>query len=273
MSTTQSLPAATPGFPLPQDSQAWWGVLLSLLAGWALSLGPRLDPRGLPLAVAALSLFLGSEWFSQLAGRSRQGQVAPARLKQPLGLGLLGLTALSLAWFLYAEASPDRQAWGTVVTAVGCLVALMFILRLEWRPLDARLLYLSHLILTLPALVLGFVAWGPYDPRAFGLWLLPAAFFPAQALFAQFWMEGSEAPRAAFSSLAGPLLLSALLQALRADWTAVGFLGAFLLWSLLRLAPRRSAEGLPSFQTVRRLDWELQAWNLAFLACWVLGQR
>ncbi|HXC63145.1 MAG TPA: hypothetical protein VNZ67_02245, partial [bacterium] len=127
-------------FPWPSDPQAWWNIAVSLGVGWFLILGLRFDSRALALAVAGLSLFFASEWFSQLAGRSREGDVRPAHLAEPFGLGFLALTAVSLGVFLWQTSPLQREAWATVVTAVACLVALLFILRLEWRPLDARLL-------------------------------------------------------------------------------------------------------------------------------------
>lgn len=258
-------------FPYPNDGQAWWSVGVCLGAGWLLCLGARTVPAALALALAALCLFFGSEWFSRLAGRSRHGSVEATRFSEPLGLFLLAGTAASLIWFVLMTAPQDRQAWGTVITGVGCMVSLMFILRLEWRPLDARLLYLTHLILTLPTLMFGFVAWGIFTSHALGAWILPAAYFPAQALFSQFWMEGPEAPWDAMSLLSIPVLLAVLLQAERGAWLGAGFLALFLLWVLVRLQQRRSADALPSFKWVRRLNWEIQAWNLAAIAAWTLS--
>jgi hypothetical protein len=259
-------------FPLPNDGQAWWSVLSCLVLGWMLSIGPRLEPQGVALAIAALALFLGSEWFSRLAGRSRQGAVARTNAAEPLGLILVTATAICLLWFLWMTEAGARQAWGSVIIGVACLVALMFILRLEWRPLDGRLLYLTHLILTLPALMFGFVHWGVLAPQAFGVWILPAAYFPAQALFSQFWMEGLEAPKDAMSLLAGPLLLATLFMAARGAWFGVSFMAIYLLWVLARLLRRRSSPGgLPGFAEVRRLNWEIQAWNAAALAAWALS--
>lgn len=265
--------AAHSGFPFPADEQAWWNVLACLGVGWLLSLGARLDLQALALALAAMSLFFGSDWFSRLAGRSREGHVKPARFFDPLGLLLLAVTASSLGAFLFHADNLEREAWATVITGISCLVALMFILRLEWRALDGRLLYITHLILTLPALMFGFVAWGVFSPRAFGVWILPAAYFPAQALFAQFWMEGADAPDASLSLLAVPLLAGILLQATRGAWPGVAFLAVFLLWLLVRLQSRRLAGGLPGFSEVRRLNWEIQAWNLAAIAAWAISLR
>lgn len=265
--------ASSSSFPFPNDGQAWWSVVVCLAVGWLLNLGAHLSDQALALAIAALCLFFGSEWFSHLAGRSRSGSVQPKSFREPLGLALLAATAASLAWFLVICEPLDRHAWASVITGVGCMVALMFILRLEWRPLDGRLLYLTHLILTLPALMLGFVAWGVFAPRAFGVWILPAAYFPAQALFSQFWMEGPEAPSDAMSLVSVPVLLAVLLQAARGAWVGVAFLGVFLLWMLVHLHRRRNTEALPGFQEMRRLSWTIQAWNLAAIVAWALSVR
>lgn len=260
-----------PIFPWPRDSQAWWSVMSCLLGGWAFVIGPRLEIQALALAVAALGLFFSSDWLSHLAGRSREGDVKPAEWGEPAGLSLIGLTAAALVFFMLRAVPLEREAWATVVTGVGCLVALMFVLRLEWRPMDGRLLYLTHVILTLPALVFGFVVWGVGSPWAFGAWILPAVYFPAQALFAHYWMKGTDAPGSSLSILAGPLLLGILLQSWRGGWTAVAFLAVFLLRILWHLQQRRVQQGsFPGFAAIRRLNLELQAWNLCALVAWGL---
>jgi hypothetical protein len=265
----QATPPKSAGFPWPRDAQAWWSVFSCLAGGWVLIVGLRLDTQALALAVVGLGLFFSSDWLSHLAGRSREGDVHPADWDEPAGLSLLGLTAASLAYFLLQSSGPDRHAWATVVTGVGCLVALMFVLRLEWRPLDGRLLYLTHVILTLPALVFGFTVWGVGSPEAFMAWALPAVYFPAQALFAHYWMEGTDAPGSSLSVLAAPLLGGVLLQAWRGGWVAAAFLSAFLLRCLWQLQRRRLQDaGLPGFAAIRRLSLELQAWNVAALGAW-----
>lgn len=269
--TRRSWPALS-DFPWPRDSQAWWSVLGCVVGGWALIIGFRLDRQALALAAAALGLFFSSDWLSHLAGRSREGDVLPDKWDQPAGLGLLALTLASLAYFMLRTLPQDRQAWATVITGVGCLVALMFVLRLEWRPLDGRLLYLTHVILTLPALVFGFVVWGVGAPEAYGVWLLPAVYFPAQALLAHYWMEGADAPASSPSVLAGPLLLGVLLQSWRGAWTAVVLLGLFMVRGIWLLQQRRrQGKTLPGFAAVRRLNVELQAWNLCALVAWGLA--
>lgn len=262
------------GFPWPSDSQAWWGVLSCSIAAWPLILGFRFDPQAFALTAAGLSLFLCSDWLSHLAGRSREGDVNPAHWSDPVGLSLIGLTLLSLVAFLSQLPPSGREAWAPVITGVACLVALMFVLRMEWRPMDGRLLYLTHLILTLPALVLGFVVWGVGSPAAWGAWLLPAAYFPAQALLAQYWMEGPDAPRNSPSVLATPLLLGILLLARDHAWTEALALAAFLFRAIVLLQARqRTAASLPGFMAVRRLSLELQSWDLFVLVVWGLSLR
>lgn len=276
----QTMNAAVPSasrakapFPFPNDSQAWWNVGVNLGVGWLLILGAKPDLSGLALTLAALGLFFSSEWLSQLSGRSRQGTVSPSHWASPLGLGLLAVTAASLLWFLFIAERLDREAWATVITGVACPVALMFVLRMEWRPLDGRLLYLTHLILTLPSLVFGFLAWGVASPQAFGAWILPAVYFPAQALFAQYWMEGPEAPPSALSVLAAPVLAGILLQATRNAWPGVAFLGLFLLRAIWLVQSRRMSGGLPGFARVKLLSWEIQLWNLGAVIAWALTMR
>jgi hypothetical protein len=260
-------------FPWPSDPQAWWNIAVSLGVGWFLILGLRFDSRALALAVAGLSLFFASEWFSQLAGRSREGDVRPAHLAEPFGIGFLVLTVVSLGVFLWQTSPLQREAWATVITAVACMVALLFILRLEWRPLDARLLVVTHLIITLPCLMFGFVVWGAGSPLAWNAWYLPAAYFPAQALFAQYWMEGTDQPASSLSVLALPVLAGVLLLAGGGAWWGAAFLGLFLTRVILGLHRRRLAQRLPGFAEMKRLSKELQAWNLVAIAAWALCLR
>jgi hypothetical protein len=260
-------------FPWPGDGQAWWSFCACLLGGWALSFGLRADPAGLGLAASALGLFLSSDWLSHLAGRSRDGEVAPPPALDPRGLALLLLAAAGLVWLLRHVPPGDDVAWLQAITANACLVALMFILRLEWRALDGRLLYLSHLLLTLPVLGLGFAAWGVGAPAALGLWILPGLYFPAQALFTQYWMEGPGAPASGLSILALPLLAGVLFQSLRGGWWAAAFLGLFLFRTVWLLQARRnSGQIMPGFADVRRLGREMQGWNVGAMVVWGLGQ-
>lgn len=262
------------GFPWPSDSQAWWSALSCSVVAWFLVIGPHFNPQAFALVVAGVSLFLCSDWLSHLAGHSREGAVSPASWSEPVGLGLMGLTLLSLVSFLVELPSLGRENWGMVITGVACLVALMFVLRMEWRPLDGRLLYLTHLILTLPALVLGFVVWGVGSAQAFGVWLLPATYFPTQALLVQYWMEGDTAPRASLSVLATPLLLGILLLAQYQSWLATFVLASFLFRAITLLRARqRDGASLPGFAATHRLSQELQAWNLMVLLIWALSLR
>jgi hypothetical protein len=266
-------PSLRPAFPWPHDSQAWWTFGAGLAGGWALSLGLHAPPAGLALSAAALGLFLASDWLSHLQGRSREGAVRPASAADPRGLALLALAAGGAALLLRFSPSLENGAWLQALTANACLVALMLILRLEWRPLDGRLLFLSHFILTLPILGLGFVAWGVGSAQALGLWILPGLYFPTQALFTQYWMEGWAAPRSGPSLIAAPLLAGILLQALRERWSGAIFLGFFLIRSVWLLQQRRDTKDLmPGFRAMRDLNRELQVWNVAALIAWVLGQ-
>lgn len=269
----QHEPLRSHPFPWPKDGQAWWSFSACLLGGWALSFGAKLDRAGLSLAASALGLFLASDWLSHLAGRSRDGEVDPAPAFDLRGIGLLLLAAAGLGSLLGSVPPNENGAWLQAITAHACLVALMFILRLEWRALDGRLLYLSHLILTLPVLGFGFAAWGVGSATALGLWILPALYFPAQALFTQYWMEGPAAPGTALSILALPLLGGALFEALRGGWWATAFFGLYLLRVVFMIQARRdSGHRVPGFAEAKRLGLEMQGWNVAAVVVWVLTQ-
>jgi uncharacterized membrane protein len=263
-------PLGLSAFPWPNDSQAWWSFLACQFGAWTLLFGWDLDRRGLSLAVAAFGLFFAGDWLSALAGRSREGAVRPAAFSF-VGLGLLLTSTAALLVFLSLLPSNERKAWSMVITGVGCLVALMFILRLEMRPLDGRLLYLTHLILTLPALVLGFLRYGVGAVAAWSFWILPAVYYPAQALLAHYWMKGTDAPGESLSILAAPLLMGIFAEAWIGGWIGAAFLAFFLGRAILLLQRRRLSNGtLPGFATMRRLHREFTAWNVVGILTWAI---
>jgi len=257
-------------FLWPQDSSAWWSFLTSLIGGTWLSQGAHWHPGTGGLTLAAVSLFLVSDWLSHLTGRSRQGKVPNADLINPIGLALLTSAALG-GYYFYQHIEPaDLGTWQTMAIATLCLVGFIFILRLEWLALDSRLVFLTHLLLTVPALYFGFMHWGVGDARAYGQWIPLAIYFPAQALFSVFWLQGKLAPSSARSILAVPLLFGVIVLAGPGAWSLTLFLVAFLARSVYLLHRRQeSPKGLPGLESIQYLGWELHAWNAVFCWTWI----
>ena len=258
-------------FPWPEDSSAWWSFLTSLLGGLWLTQGAHWQPGSVGLLVAALCLFLVSDWLSHLTGRSRQGKIVNTERGHPLGFVLLISAGLGGAYFYLQLNVADLAIWQRIAVGALCLLTLIFILRLEWVALDSRLVFLTHLLLTLPALVFGFLHWGVGDGRAYELWLPLAVYFPTQALFSVYWLQGKLAPSSARSLLALPLLLGIVLLARSGSWLLTLFLAAFLARAVTLLHHRqRSPKGLPDLESIQYLGWELHAWNAAFCWAWAL---
>jgi hypothetical protein len=224
------------------------------------------------LGVSALSIFLASEWMSHLSGRSRHGRVPQAAWAQPVGLALLA-AALWGCWSLYhALPESSQAAWQSLGAATFSGLALIIILRMEWVPLDARLVFLTHLLVTTPALLFGFLQWGVGHSHAFAVWLPLAAYFPAQALFSVYWLQGPAAPPQALSLLATPVLAGIVALSLVQAWPLALFL-ALALARFIILLKRRQEEApthLPKLQAMQRLGRELHIWHALFCAAWLL---
>lgn len=259
-------------FPLPDDGNAWWTLIASLFGGAWMTFGLQGHAGAVGLGTAALSLFLASEWMSHLSGRSRQGHVPHAAWAQPIGLALLS-AALWGCWSLYHALPPSSQPlWQSLGAAMFCGLALILILRMEWVPLDERLVFLTHLLVTTPALLFGFLQWGLGGARAFAVWLPLAAYFPAQALFSVFWLKGPNAPTWARSLLALPILAGIVALSLVQAWPLALFL-ALALSRFVHLLNRRQEDRpahLPALQAIQRLGRELHLWHAIFCVAWFL---
>lgn len=258
-------------FSLPDDGQAWWAFLSACLGGSLLPFHLGLpDTRQAALLLSMAGIFLCSEWVSNLGGRGRQGAVPHASLLEPLGIGLGAIALAGLATFLYLTPGPERGAWVAALTAVACLTALLFVLRLELVPLDTRLVALAHLLATLPCLLLGFLGWGVGDARAFALWAWPALYFPSHALLTRFWLEGGSATPHALSLIAAPLLATLFGATLAQAWIPAGALAIFLARALWLLRTRLGEARTPGFADIRRLYQEMHAWNAFLVTLWLL---
>ncbi|MFN8422301.1 MAG: hypothetical protein U0470_02575 [Anaerolineae bacterium] len=183
-------------FRLPRDLKALVSFLIAAVGGAVVAFfpGPP-DAASVWLLLSMAGLVLVSEWISNLMGRGADGAVSPASPRDVRGIAVGAACIALLLAFLWRLPPGERRAWAAVLAALGSGVALLFLLRIEWVPLDRRLIALTHLLLTAPCLLLGFRAWGIGAPRAFTAWAPLALFLPSVALVERAWMDGPNSAR------------------------------------------------------------------------------
>jgi hypothetical protein len=262
-------------FPFPSDASAWWAFASSCLGGLILLVlrAPQRLAEGLWLLLALACLFLASDWISSLGGKGLWGEVPRGRLWSPPGILLAGLGIGALAAFCRLVPPAESRFWLTALACGASLTAIMFLMRLESPSHDGRLLALTSLLCTLPALYLGFIAWGNVGVRAWSFWLAPALYFPVSSVFAWAWLQGLYHSKAHLTLLAMPILLLVVLAlSLGADLDALIFF-AYLAYLLSRLLSRyrRGAQRLPEFSDIRSLGREQLVWNTVVVAAWFLN--
>jgi hypothetical protein len=196
--------------------------------------------------------------------------VRPSKTLAWQGLALLVLVAVGLSTLLTTVPADDRNAWLQILGSVACALVLVYVLRLEWVALDSRLVFLTHLLLSSPALLVAFLHWGPLSSQAFLLWILPACFFASQALFNVLWFKSQTEHGHAPSVLALPLLAGAIGLLSLGHWLQAAFLVLFLIRAL-NLLRRRGADSIPAFKAIQNLSLELHAWSGATLLLWLLA--
>jgi hypothetical protein len=271
MNATLTLPSAKP-FPIPGDASAWWAFGSSALGGLVLLRlrAPQRLAGGLWLILGLGCLFLASDWISSLSGKSLRGEVPKAAGLSIPGLLLCGAALSGLLVFGCLLPPEDTRFWLTALACGASLTGIMFLLRLELPPHDSRLLALSSLLCTSPALYLAFLAIGGPQAQAWFFWLAPALYFPVNAVFAWTWLQGLYESKAHLTLLAAPILFLVLAALSRgADLVALVFC-AYLAYLLLRLLGRYrlGAERLPEFADIRRLGREQLVWNAVVALAW-----
>jgi hypothetical protein len=259
-------------FYVPFEHGAWWAFFSCLAIGLLQNLHRPLWALALALSASMACLFLASDWASGLLGAFRAGRIQSLIQRDNVwGWFLLtgGLTGISLT---RAGLPVERRAAWDEALAAGALYGLFVLgLRLRLKPRHSLLLILSSLLLTLPGLYLGGLAFGGFTLRAWDFWGLLAAFFSCNVFYVQTWMRAGALSKvrlalvpaaylglslllAGVGSYPGSLSLSAL--ALRASWR---------LWrraqSLRSGAATRPAE-------IRALGWEQVGWSLVLLGIW-----
>jgi hypothetical protein len=260
----------------PRDASAWWAFGSATLGGLALvqARAPQRMAEALCLAFAFACLFAASDWISSLSGKSLAGDVAPGRFwasYQPL---LLLLGATSLAWFWHLQAPEQARFWMTALASGAALIILMFLLRLDLEPHDLRLLALSSLLCTAPALYLAFLAQDGQGSPAWAFWAAPALYFPVNAVFAWIWLQGLYRSSTHLALLAAPILLLVLLSLSQGRRVETMTFLAYLGYLLVRLQERyrQGAHRLPQFSDIRSLGREQMVWNSLVGLAWLLGR-
>lgn len=259
-----------PAFQLPDDHRAWLSFAIAAGGGLLLAFYPALpDGASLALLLSMAGLVLLSEWISNLMGRG--GRTAPTArldLRGPLaGLICVGL----LLSFLARLPAGERQAWVAVLTGLAAALGLLFLLRLEWVPLDRRLLVLAQLLLTAPCLLMGFRAWGVGAAPAFAAWAPLAVFLPAVTLVERAWMDGPAAPRNALTAALLPSLLAMAALAGRGQPALALFFAAWCLRAGKLVLGRRAGDpvAMPSFRSIHAFGRETRWWIKIFVAVWL----
>lgn len=259
-------------FRLPRDLKALVSFLIAAVGGAVVAFfpGPP-DAASVWLLLSMAGLVLVSEWISNLMGRGADGAVSPASPRDVRGIAVGAACIALLLAFLWRLPPGERRAWAAVLAALGSGVALLFLLRIEWVPLDRRLIALTHLLLTAPCLLLGFRAWGIGAPRAFTAWAPLALFLPSVALVERAWMDGPNAARNALTAGLLPALVGTAGLALRGQLALAAF---FALWTIRAgaLVLRRRADDagtMPSFRAIRAFGRETCAWIGGFVVVWV----
>lgn len=265
-------PASEPFAP-PTDPSAWWAFASCLIGGLLLvhfKQPARLGEAGL-LAASGAFFFLCSDWISSLSGKGYRGEIPHGNFLSLPGIALLSASLACLGWFYYLQPEYESRFWGLALASAAALNALMFIMRLEIVPLDARLLLLTSVLCTAPALMLGFLAFGEAREEAWLFWLPAALFFPVSAIFNHTWLRGLQSGRRPLGLLALPLLALWVGAVGSRAWVSALLIAAYIAYVLRRLLTRYESGGnqLPAFSDIRRLSLEQALWSATFAGLWL----
>lgn len=264
----------------PIDRQAWVSFAIASVGGVVVAFYPRLpDAATVALVASMAGLVIVSEWITSVMDRFRDRSgpgplsrsAAVPRRSDARGTAVLAGCVILAGAFLSQLPESERQVWIAVLATLGAGVGVLFLLRLEWVPVDRRLLVLTHVLLTVPCLLLGFRAWGVGAARAFAVWAPLALFLPGVVLVERAWMDGPTGARNALTVGLLPTLLGAAGLAL-ADQRLVA--AYFALWTVragvLVLARQASdSTAIPSFRSIRAFGRETCWWVGGFVVAWV----
>ena len=271
-------------FRLPREHGAWWTFFSCLIAGGLQALAWKADRAVLAcLALGMACFFLASHWVMDLAVAALHQGKSPSQAKNSArGWSLLAAGKLLIGFALVrAEAGRFgmglQLGLGLALSALAIMAVLLLRLKLHERSLS--LLMPSAMLLTLPAWLLGGLAFGSLGLKALLFWSAWACFFAAGVLYIQTWLRGAMLPLWRIYAGSLPYLAEALILALFFSWPGVLLMSLFAFRLLWRLRDRVEAwrearaelEGGPTPQRlptdgreIRKLGWEQVAWSLVF---------
>ncbi len=268
-----AIDAKAPAFRLPAEPTAWWGFLSASFGGlMTVELrAPGRIQEALALSLSGAALFLASDWVSSLGGKSLHGDVPKASWRSLPGLALLATAAGFLAAFRILVPAQEAWSWDLVLAGVAVLVALMFLMRLEMVPLDSRLLLISGILSTLPALMLGYLALRPDWRSALVFWAPPAIYFPVSVLFSQTWIRGLSTGRRKIVLVVAPLLPVAALSLAFGRLLPALFILAYLAWILKCLLSRfdEKETRLPQFSAILKVSRTQSLFHAVAVVIWL----
>lgn len=266
-------------FVLPKAGGAWWTFGLCTAAGVVLAVSRRADPGVLTgLVVGMTCSFLASEWlFQWMADLLRNWGSNWHPTISVLGVALVGaaLLSLALAWARLDHLQPQlSRELGLVLVAWAAFALFVLALRLRSAPFDAFLLFVSALLMTGPALLLGALALGPHPWKVLEFWGLWAWYFPTAALDLAVWMRRSWLPRWKVYGTDLLLIIPGVLALALGWWPAVLALAPLAARSAYRMAKdllRRGPDTERSTepQVLHWRGYEELAFGLLLSAVWV----
>lgn len=257
-------------FHIPFEHGAWWSFVSTLLGGLIVALASSVPPlTAVALSLALFLGFLSQDWAQALLAKlmDRRSQ-ALSSWDAWQGWALAFLAAAAATVVLFGTQATQRWAWALGFGVAALLMSLVLLSRLTQSGRGRRTLALSSLLLALPALPLGILAFGP-SAKALSFWIWPTLYYPAVTLTAQAYIRGSS-PRARYLGPSLGVLLA--LAALSAGGNWVG--GLWLLASVrqtwvLRQRWRLQPVGMPAGGAIRAFGKEQAAWGVTLTLIWI----
>jgi hypothetical protein len=270
-------------FRLPFEHGAWWTFFSCLAAGGLQALAWKADLMVLAcLALGMACFFLASHWVMDLALAALEKGRRPALAWGSLrGWSLLASGALLLGVALWRapQGLGAQLALGLALAALAIGAVLGLRLKLHERSLG--LLMPSAMLLTLPAWLLGGLAFASLGLKALLFWSAWGCFFAAGVLYIQTWLRGGTLPLWRVYAGSLPYLAESLVLSFFFSWPGALAMALFSLRLLWRLHQRLGAwrelraelSGGPAPQRlptdgleIRKLGWEQVAWSLVVAA-------
>lgn len=257
-------------FHVPFEHGAWWSFGSTLLGAGIVALLRGSDPWACVGALVALSAgFVLQDWAQALlAALFHRRAQALSQWQAPQGWALAVLALGGWALQMLRAAPQARPAWLLLWAASAMGMGLGLWGRIVQIGRGRRSLALTALLLAIPALPLGALAFG-FSPRVAAFMLWPLLYYPAVTLAAQSFIRGF--PEGA--QWLGPALAAALgLLAVDLKAWLPGFLllvNATLLQRSIRQRWRAQPEGLPSGGAIRAFGRIQAGFGVSLTVAWV----